>query len=62
MSLLKLVEDQLDLGWREVGGNEELGSVEASSQHFLLVLDVGVQKRLGWKQASSISSIPLMIN
>ena len=55
MSLLKLVEDKLDLSWREVGGNEELGSVEASSQHFLLVLDVGVQKRLGWKQASSIT-------
>ena len=42
MSLLKLVEDELDLHWREVGSNEELGSVEASPYNVLLVLDVGV--------------------
>ena len=42
MSLLKLVVDEFDFRRREVGRNEELGSVEASSQHVLFVLDVGV--------------------
>ena len=42
MPLLKLVEDEPDLGRREVGGDEKLGSVEASPYNVFLVLDVGV--------------------